>query len=155
DNLGHVDTGVQHVYGNGDPRQVIFLELGDKAVAIAAVPDSFRTRRDDGGEADVLRIHLLEDLAHPFGVGLGHRKDNRLSGELAGPVLGAGLHALFPLFAQRVLIADDDLDVGTAVVNRIRVDALLDQGVAFVLAEVNALNSAALKTRLRLVKAEI
>ena len=155
DDLGDVDAGVEHVHGDGDARQVVLLELGDEAVAVAAVVDALGRGRDDLRDADVLRVHLLEDLGDAVGMLLGHREDDGLAGQLAGLVLEADLHDLFPLLAQRVLVADLDFDVRAGVVEAVGVDALLDEGVAVLLAEVHALDALALETGLRLVQAEI
>ena len=83
DDFGDVDAGVEHVHGDGDARQVVLLELGDEAVAIAAVAHALGRRGDDLQQADVLRVHLLEDLADAAGMLLGHREDDRLAGQLA------------------------------------------------------------------------
>ena len=56
-------------------------------------------------------------------------------------VLEADLHDLFPLLAEGVLVADVDFDIGARVVEGVGVDALLDEGVAVLLAEVDALDA--------------
>ena len=139
----------------GDARQVVLLELGDEAVAVAAVAHPLGRGRDDLREAHMLRVHLLEDLGDAVGVLLGHREDDRFAGQLAGLVLEAGLHDFLPLLAEGVLVADLDFDLRARVVEAVGVDALLDESVAVLLAEVHALDAFALETGVRLVQAEI
>ena len=155
DYLGNVDAGVEHVHRNGEARQVVFLELGDESVAIAAVAHPLGSRGDDHDQADVLGVHLLEDFADAVRVLFGHGENDGLTRKLAGLVLEADLHDLFPLLAQGVLDADRDLDFGALVVEGVRVDALLDEGVAFLFAQVHALDAIPLKAGLRLIQAEI
>lgn len=89
------------------------------------------------------------------GVGLGHAKDDGLARELAGLVLEADVHDLLPLAAQGVAVADLDLDLGAAVVEGVGIEPLLDEGVAVLLGEIDALDAAALEPCLRLIEAEI
>ena len=86
---------------------------------------------------------------------LGHREDDGFAGKLAGLILEADLHDLFPLLAQGVVVADVDFDFGAGVVDGVGVDALLDEGVAIFLVQIRALDAFALKARLRLIEAEI
>ncbi len=89
------------------------------------------------------------------GVLLGHGEDDGFAGQLAGLILEADLHDFFPLLAQGVFVADFDFDLGAGVVEAVGVDALLDEGVAVLFAEVHALDALALKAGLRLIQAEI
>src|ERR1035437_8152117 len=103
----------------------------------------------------MLRVHLLKDSGDAVGMLLGHREDDRFSGQLAGLILEARLHDLLPLFAEGVSIADLDFDLRAPVVEAVGVDALLGESVAVFFAEVHALDAFALETGVRLVKAEI
>ena len=106
-------------------------------------------------EPDMLRVHLLEDFGDAVGVALGHGEDDRLAGKLAGLILEADLHDFFPLLAEGVLVADLDFDLRAGVVDGVGVDALLDESVAVLLAEIHALDAFALEAGVRLVQAEI
>src|SRR5437870_3280172 len=73
----------------------------------------------------------------------------------AALVMQGVFHDFFPLAAKSVLVADQDLDIGAGIVDGVGINALLDERVAVFFAEINALDTPALKTSLRLVKAEI
>ena len=80
--LGYVHTGIEHVHGYGDARQVVFLELGDQAVAVAAVAHALGGGGDDLRDADMLRVHFLEHLRDAVRMRLGHGKDDGLARKL-------------------------------------------------------------------------
>jgi len=76
----HVDARVQHVHRHGNARLVVLLELADEAVAIAAVMHALHAVMYDLQQADMLRVHLLEHIAHAICMILGHRKHDGLAG---------------------------------------------------------------------------
>ena len=84
----------------------------------------------------MLREHLLEHLANAARVLLGHREDDRLAGKSAALILDADVHDLFPLLAQGVAVGDEHLDFRARIVDRVGVEALLDERIAVFLGEV-------------------
>ena len=103
-NLGYVDSGVEHVDRDGNTGLIVLLESGDQAVAPRAVVDPLDIGVDELHHADVLGIHLFEDVAQPCRMGLGEREDDGLAGYLTRLVLDADIHHFGPLLAQRVLV---------------------------------------------------
>ena len=110
---------------------------------------------NDLKQTDVLGIHFLKYVSDAFGVLPGHREDDRLAGELAALVEQAVLHDLLPLFAERAAVAHVHFDFCTSIVDLVRVDTLLDEGVSVLLAEVHTDDAVTLETGLGLIKPEV
>jgi len=85
----------------------------------------------------------------------GHREDDRLARELAALIEETVLHDLLPLFAERTAVAHVHFDFCASIVDLIRVDALLDERVSVLLAEVHTDDTVTLEAGLRLIKPEV
>ena len=85
--------------------------------------DPLRAVKDNLQQADVFGKHLLEHVADPLGVLPGDGKDDGLAGQVSAAVLDANLHDLFPLSAERILVADEHFQVGAGVIEPVGVEA--------------------------------
>src|SRR5437762_1529217 len=84
-----------------------------------------------------------------------HRKYDCLSGLATAAILDADVHEFFPLSTQGIPIRHLHLDVRATVVNRVRIEPLVYEGILVLLAQVYSTNASALESRLRLVESEI
>ena len=139
DRFRDVHPRIEHIHRNGDARQVRLLEVVHQLAAV------FGFVRDHPAHVRPLRVHFVEHVLQAQGMFLGHGKDDCPARKLPGTVLDTHVHQLFPLLAQGIPVGNVLLELGAFKIQLIRIDALLDQAVALLFAQLRAADAKNLK----------
>ncbi len=141
--FGHIDTGLQHVHGDGHARQRLPFEgLDGGALMLRLVGDHPR-------QVGILGKHLVEHFEQAQGVGLGHGEEDGLARQLARLVLETDVPDLLPLPTEGILVGNPALQVGSGEINGVWVISLVNQGLLLFLGEVHSPDALALELGLR------